>query len=65
MPSFSSEERQLLNDSLNDFLDENYGFERWKKLARGPEMEGFGRAEWARYAEQGWLGVALPEGFAA
>ena len=25
---------------------------RWK---------GFGRAEWARYAEQGWLGVALPE----
>jgi alkylation response protein AidB-like acyl-CoA dehydrogenase len=24
-------------------------------------MEGFGRAEWARYAELGWLGVALPE----
>jgi alkylation response protein AidB-like acyl-CoA dehydrogenase len=61
MPSFSAEERQLLDDSLQGFLAQNYNFERWKKLARGPEMEGFGRAEWARYAELGWLGVALPE----
>ena len=61
MPSFSAEERQLLDDSLQSFLAENYSFERWKKLARGPEMEGFGRAEWAKYAELGWLGVALPE----
>jgi alkylation response protein AidB-like acyl-CoA dehydrogenase len=61
MPSFSAEERQLLDDSLRDFLAENYSFERWKKLARGPELEGFGRAEWAKYAELGWLGVALPE----
>jgi alkylation response protein AidB-like acyl-CoA dehydrogenase len=61
MPSFSAEERQLLDDSLQGFLAENYSFERWKKLARGPEMEGFGRTEWAKYAELGWLGVALPE----
>ena len=61
MPSFSAEERQLLDDSLQGFLAENYSFERWRKLARGPEMEGFGRAEWAKYAELGWLGVALPE----
>jgi alkylation response protein AidB-like acyl-CoA dehydrogenase len=61
MPSFSAEERQLLDDSLQGFLAEHYSFERWKQLARGPELEGFGRAEWARYAEQGWLGVALPE----
>jgi alkylation response protein AidB-like acyl-CoA dehydrogenase len=61
MPSLSADERQLLHDSLNEYLAENYSFERWKKLARGPEMEGFGRAEWARYSELGWLGVALPE----
>ena len=61
MPSFSAEERRLLDDSLQGFLAENYSFERWRKLARGPEMEGFGRAEWAKYAELGWLGVALPE----
>jgi alkylation response protein AidB-like acyl-CoA dehydrogenase len=61
MSSFSAEERQLLDDSLHAFFTENYSFEHWKKLARGPEMEGFGRTEWARYAELGWLGVALPE----
>src|SRR5262249_29280903 len=61
MASFSAEERQLLDDSLRDFLAKNYGFERWKALARGPEMERFGRTEWTRYAELGWLGVALPE----
>jgi alkylation response protein AidB-like acyl-CoA dehydrogenase len=61
MPSFSAEERQLLDDSLQGFLAEHYSFERWKQLARGPELEGFGRTEWARYAEQGWLGVALAE----
>jgi len=61
MPSLSTEERQLLHDSLNKFLAENYSFERWKKLARGLEMEGFGRGEWAKYAELGWLGVGFPE----
>src|SRR5262249_55486607 len=61
MAIFSAEERQLLHDSVNAFLRENYPFERWKKLARGPEMDGFGRTEWAKYAELGWLGVALPE----
>jgi alkylation response protein AidB-like acyl-CoA dehydrogenase len=61
MASFSAEERQLLDDSLRDFLAKDYGFERWKALARGPEMERFGRAEWTRYSELGWLGVALPE----
>ena len=61
MPSFSSDERQLLNDSLQELLADKYAFDHWKKLARGPESEGFGRAEWAKYAEMGWLGVALPE----
>jgi alkylation response protein AidB-like acyl-CoA dehydrogenase len=61
MPSLSSEERQLLDDSLQSFLIANYGFERWRKLARAPETEGFGRAEWAKFAELGWLGVAMPE----
>ena len=61
MPSFSTEERQLLDDSLHGFLTANYSFERWRKISRAPEMEGFGRTEWAKYAELGWLGVALPE----
>ena len=61
MPSFSSDERQLLNDSLQELLADKYAFEHWKKIARSPGSEGFGRAVWAQFAEMGWLGVALPE----
>ena len=56
MPSFSSEERQLLNDSLVDFGSTEYSFDHWRKLAREQDAESFGRAEWAKYAELGWLG---------
>lgn len=61
MPSLSSEERQQLHDSLLELLGDKYPFEQWKKLARSPGGEGFGRAEWKQYAEMGWLGIALPE----
>lgn len=61
MPSFSADERQQLNDTLGEFFAKHYAFDHWKKLARGPESEGFGRREWAQYAELGWLGVAIPE----
>ena len=61
MPAFSSEERQLLDDSLRDLLADKYTFEHQRKLARSDEADGFGRADWATYAEMGWLGIALPE----
>jgi alkylation response protein AidB-like acyl-CoA dehydrogenase len=61
MTSLSSEERQQLNDSLQEMLADKYSFEQWKKLARGPGSEGFGRAEWKSYADMGWLGIAMPE----
>lgn len=61
MQSLSSEERQQLNDSLQEMLTDKYPFEHWKKLARTPGGEGFGRAEWKQYADMGWLGIAIPE----
>jgi len=61
MASLSTEERQQLNDSLTELLADKYPFEHWKKLARTPGGEGFGRAEWKLYAEMGWLGIAIPE----
>lgn len=61
MPAFSTEERQLLHDSLHDFLGDRYTFEHFKALARSEEPGGFGREDWAEYANLGWLGVALPE----
>ena len=62
MTSFSAEERQLLDESLQGFLSENYDFDRWRDLIATPGL-GFGPKEWGRYAELGWLGVALPEEF--
>lgn len=61
MPSFAAEDRQMLHDSLTELLADKYAFEHWKKLARGPGSEGFGRAEWKQFAEMGWLGIAVPE----
>ena len=61
MPAMTPDERQLLNDSLVEFLNDKYPFEHWKKLARAPGGEGFGRAEWSQYADMGWLGIAIPE----
>jgi alkylation response protein AidB-like acyl-CoA dehydrogenase len=61
MPSLSSEERQQLNDSLQELLADKYSFEHWKKLARAPGGEGFGRAEWKQFADMGWLGISMPE----
>jgi len=61
MPSLSSEERQQLHDSLLELLGDKYSFEQWKKIARSPGGEGFGRAEWKEFADMGWLGIALPE----
>lgn len=58
MPCLSADERQLLDDSLQGFLSENHSFARWRALADDPGAE---RVLWARYAELGWLGVALPE----
>ncbi|HRD78595.1 MAG TPA: acyl-CoA dehydrogenase family protein [Hyphomicrobiaceae bacterium] len=60
MPSFSAEERQLLHESLNDYLSSAYTFEHFRRLTKG-EGEGFDRAAWKSYAELGWLGVAIPE----
>jgi hypothetical protein len=34
MPAFSSDERQLLNDSLHDYLSSKYTFDLYRKLSR-------------------------------
>lgn len=61
MSGFSAEERQLLHDSMSEFFRNRYGVERAMTLARDAEPCGFGRAEWASYAELGWLGLTIPE----
>jgi pimeloyl-CoA dehydrogenase small subunit len=56
-----SEEQQLLKDSVERFVREEYEFEKRRKLAKSDE--GFSRGNWKKMAELGWLGAGLPEEF--
>ena len=61
MPGFDSDERQLLDQSLQDYFTDQYDFEAFKRHMRAEDGPGFNKGAWSQYAEQGWLGVALPE----
>ena len=54
-----SEEQQMLKDSVDRFVREEYELESRRKLVASDE--GFSRENWAKMAELGWLAVALPE----
>ena len=54
-----SEEQQLLKDSVDRFVREEYELEKRRKLVASDD--GFSRDNWAKMAELGWLAVALPE----
>jgi acyl-CoA dehydrogenase len=55
----SSDQHQLLADSVGRFVEKGYGFEaRRAMLAQGPEAIA---RNWAYFAEMGWLGAAIPE----
>jgi pimeloyl-CoA dehydrogenase small subunit len=56
-----SEEQQLLKDSVERFVRDEYEFEKRRKLAKSDE--GFSRNNWRKMAELGWLGAGLPEEF--
>lgn len=57
-----SEEQQLLQDSVNRFVQDNYDF---PGLAKRRELvasdEGFSREFWGQFAELGWLSVPFSE----
>ncbi len=52
-------EQKLLQDSVDSFIENEYGFEARQQVAAGDE--GFSRAMWRRFAELGWLAASLPE----
>jgi alkylation response protein AidB-like acyl-CoA dehydrogenase len=54
-----NEEQQALQDSVRRFCEREYGFEQRRKLLAGDD--GFARANWATFAELGWLGAGLSE----
>lgn len=54
-----NDEQKLLADSLEGWLRKEYSFDHWRKLVK--TEQGYSDANWAHFAEMGWLGVALPE----
>ena len=56
--SFSSEQT-LLQDSVERFIQNDYGFDQRQKLT-ATEL-GFSREHWAHFAELGWLGLPFAE----
>ncbi|MBM3489470.1 MAG: pimeloyl-CoA dehydrogenase small subunit [Alphaproteobacteria bacterium] len=54
-----NEEQQLLKDSVERFVREDYAFDKRRQLAASEA--GYSAANWRKMAELGWLGVALPE----
>ena len=54
-----TEEQQLLKDSVERFVKDNYELEKRRKLSAAEP--GFSRDNWAKMAELGWLGMPFAE----
>ena len=54
-----SEDQQLLQESVQRFVRENYGFEARRQLVA--TEQGYSDRHWAQFAELGWLGIPFPE----
>ena len=54
-----TEEQTLLSDSVERFVQNDYGFEDRQKLIR--KDPGFSPDNWKTFAELGWLGVPFSE----
>ena len=57
-----SEEQQMLVDTLQRYLSNEYPFETRRRLARSEQ--GFSSGNWQAFADLGLLGLILPEEFA-
>ncbi len=56
--SFSSEQ-SMLQDSVQRFIQNAYGFDARQKIVASDE--GFSRDHWSHFAEMGWLGLPFSE----
>lgn len=54
-----TDEQQLIQESVERFIQDEYDFDTRQKLAASDD--GFSRDNWAKFAELGWLGVSFPE----
>ncbi|HET8724874.1 MAG TPA: acyl-CoA dehydrogenase [Anaeromyxobacteraceae bacterium] len=54
-----TDEQRALQEMVQRFLAQEYGFEARRRIVRSPE--GWSREAWSRFAEMGLLGLHVPE----
>ena len=54
-----TDEQRMIRDSVERFVEKNYGFERYLATLAKPSQSD--ATVWAQFAESGWLGLPLPE----
>ena len=59
MPFALTDEQKLLQESVDRFVERDYGFDVRTRLAESER--GWSAENWARFAELGWLGVPFAE----
>ena len=59
MPFALTDEQKLLQESVDRFVERDYGFDVRTRLAESEN--GWSAENWARFAELGWLGVPFDE----
>lgn len=59
MPFALTDEQKLLQESVDRFVERDYGFDIRTRLAESET--GWSAENWAIFAELGWLGVPFPE----
>jgi len=61
MPLVLTEEQTMLRDSARTFLAERGPISQLRQLRDTSDADGFSRPLWARFAEMGYIGVAVPK----
>jgi len=59
MPFALTDEQRLLQESVDRFVERDYGFDVRTRLAESER--GWSAENWSRFAELGWLGVPFGE----
>lgn len=54
-----NDDQNMLKDSVERFVREQYAFETRRKIAATPS--GWLESNWSKFAELGWLGIPFPE----
>src|SRR5690554_3389328 len=59
MSALTIDDLRTLSTSINRFIAEQHNFEKRRQTVANDT--GFDVADWQRYADMGWLGLAIPE----